>query len=151
MSPALYEHPAYADDLAILVKNEQKARSKLNKLSLEVENTGREKLFPKTKTMTVNMERAINVTIQSKGLKKVNEFKYLGSILNGHSDIEAAVRSNCTESRKAVVKMTPALVSSTLTMRSKCRQIEMCVKPVLLYGLETAITREGHRQNGRCS
>ena len=116
--------------------------SKLNKLSLEVEKAGMEISFPKTEVMTLNMEKACNVTLQSKRLKEVTEFKYLGSILNGQSDNEAAVKSNCTKARIAIVKMRPALVSSTLTMRTKCRLIEMCVKPVLLYGLETAITRE---------
>ena len=49
---------------------------------------------------------------------------------------EAAVRRNCTKARLAVLKMRPVLVSSTLTMRIKCRLIEICVQPVLLYGMK---------------
>ena len=60
--------------------------------------------FPKTEVMTINMEKACNVTLQGKRLKEVTEFKYLGSILNGQSDIEAAVKSNCTKVRIAIVK-----------------------------------------------
>ena len=114
----------------------------MNKLSLEVEKAGMEISFPKTEVMTLNMGKACNVILQGKRVKNVTEFKYLGSILNGQSDIEAAVKSNCAKARIAIVEMRPALVRSTLTMRIKCRLIEMCVKPVLLYGLETALTRE---------
>ena len=73
--------------------------------------------FPKTEVMTFNMGKAFNVTLQGKRLKEVTEFKYLGSILNVQSDIEAAVKSNCTKGRIAIVKMRLALVSSTLTMK----------------------------------
>ena len=104
--------------------------------------------FPTTKIMALNIEKACNVTLLGKKLKEVTEFKFLGSILKGQSHKEAAKRSNCTKARIAVVKMRPALVSSTLTMKIKCLQIEMCVKPVLLFGHNS---REGHRQNGRCS
>ena len=129
------DHLAYADDLVMPAKSEQQAQSKLNKLSLEVENAGMEIEFPKKEIMTVNMEKACNVTLQGKGQKKVTEFKYLGSILNGQSDIEAAARSKFNKARIAAVKMRPALVMSTLTMRIKCL-IEMCVKPKLLHRLE---------------
>ena len=88
------------------------------------------------------MKKACNVTLQGKRFKEFTDLKYLGLILNGQSDIEAAVRSNGTKARKTIVKLRLALVSSTLTMRIKCRLIEMCVNPVLLHGLETAITRE---------
>ena len=89
------DHLAYADDLVILTKSEQQAQSKLNKLSLEVEKTGMKISFPKTEILTLNMEKACNVTLQGKRLKEASEFKYLGSILNGSSGIEAAVRSSC--------------------------------------------------------
>ena len=63
------DHLAYADDLVMPAKSEQQAQSKLNKLSLEVENAGMEISFPK-KIMAVNMEKACNVTLQGKGQKK---------------------------------------------------------------------------------
>ena len=88
----------------IPAKSEQQAQIKLNKLSLEVDKAGTEFSFPKTEVMTINMEKACNVTLQGKRLKEVTEFKYLGSILNGQSDIEAAVKSNCTKVRIAIVK-----------------------------------------------
>ena len=122
-SLAQKDHLAYADDLVILAKKEQQAQSKLNKLILEVEKAGKEISFPKTVVMTLNIGKVCNVTLQGKRLKEVTEFKYLGSILNGQSDIEAAVKSNCSKARIAIVKMRPALVSSTLTMRIKCRLI----------------------------
>ena len=140
-SLAQKDHLAYADDLVTLAKSEQQAQSKLNKLSLEVEKAGMEISFPKTEVMTLNMGKACSVALQGKRLNEVTEFKYLGSI-NGQSDIEAAVKSNCTKARIAIVKMRPVLVSSTLTMRIKCRLIEMCLKLVTLHGLERATTRE---------
>ena len=96
--------------------------------------------------MTANMERAYNVTLQGKRLKVVNKIKYLGSLLNGQSGIEAAVGNNCTTARLAITKLRHKLVRSTFT-RIKCRQIEKCVKPVLLYGQETAITRITREKN----
>ena len=71
----------------------------MNKLSLVVEDAGMEIAFPKTEIMTLNIEKACYVTLQGKRLKEVTEFKYLRSILNGQSGIEAAVRSNCTKAR----------------------------------------------------
>ena len=96
--------------------------------------------------MTVNMERACNVTLQGKRLKVVNKIKYLGSLLNGQSGIEAAVGNNCTTAWLAITKMRHKLDRSTFT-RIKCRLIEKFVKPVLLYGQETAITRITREKN----
>ena len=98
--------------------------------------------FPKTEVMTLSTERACNVALQVKGLKVVTEFTHLGPILNGQSDLEAAVRIKCTKASLAVLKMRPVLVSSLLTMRIKYQLTGMCVRPILLYRLENAITRE---------
>ena len=72
----------------------------------------------------------------------VTDFMYLGSKINGRSDLEASVSISCTKARLGVVKMGPALVSSTLTMKTKHRLMGMYVKPVLLFRLEISVKRE---------
>ena len=84
-------------------------------------------------------------------MKEVDGFRYLCSILNGLADIEAAVKSNFTKARIAIVKLRPVLVSSTVTMKIKCWLIEICaVSTVVLVG-KNQNAREIHRQSGRCS
>ena len=68
------------------------------------------------------------------------------SIITTDSDISKAVASNCKKARLAIVKLRAALVSGTLRLKTKCRLIEIFLKPILLYGPETSITRKTDRE-----
>ena len=87
-----------------------------------------------------------DIGIDGRKLKVVSEFNYLGSIITTDSDISKAVASNCKKARLAIVKLRAALVSGTLRLKTKWRLIEMFVKPVLLYCLETSITRKADKE-----
>ena len=51
------------------------------------------------------------------------------------------VRKRVEKAKAAILKLRPALVSDVLTLRNKALIIEVFIKPVLLYGLETIVLR----------
>ena len=67
---------------------------------------------------------------------------YLGNSLNAKADIGEAIAHNCRKARTATVRLSPALVSGSIRMRTKVRVVEIFFQPTLLYGLETAAIRE---------
>ena len=83
-----------------------------------------------------------DIRVDEKKLKVVSKFNYLGSIIITDSDISKAVASNCKKPRLATLKLRAALVSGTRRLKTKCQLIEIFIKPLLLYGLETSITRK---------
>ena len=138
-------HLAYAYDL-VLASSQSELKEKLALFNEEVVKAGMEISIPKTEKMVVRSEATnqlhSDIGIDGKKLKVVSEFNYLGSIKTTDSDISKAVASNCKKARFAIVKIRAASVSGTLRLKTKCRLIEIYVKPILLYGLETSITRQ---------
>ena len=139
-------HLAYADDLVFLASNQSELKEKLALFNEKVVKASTEISNPKTEIMVVSSEATnqlhSDMGIDGRKPKVVSEFNYLGSIITTDSDISKAVASNCKKARLAIVKLKAALVSGTLRLKTKCRLIEFFVKPILLYGLETSITKK---------
>ena len=131
---------AYAGDLALLASTQSELKERLAVFNEKVKEAGMEISFLKTEVMILSSEATdlshLDIRIDGKKLKVVSKFNYLGSIIITGSDSSKAVASNCKKARLATLKLRAALVSGAR------RLIEIFIKPLLLYGLETSITRK---------
>jgi hypothetical protein len=70
-------------------------------------------------------------------LEKVDNFTYIGSIVDKQGGTEADVRSRIGKARTAFHQLKNIWSSTNLTLNTKTRMFNTSVKPVLLCGAET--------------
>ena len=73
-------------------------------------------------------------------IEQVNSFNYLGCIIDTDNDKASLNRNNCTKARIGLLKLRVALVNGSLSFNVKANLVEVFI--LLLYGLETGVTRE---------
>ena len=81
----------------------------------------------------------------SKGLTKIRrlipQVEYLGSIISSDGSADKAISARVCKTGMAMLRLRLALVLKRLTMGNKDLLVEIFLKPVLLYSLETLFKR----------
>ena len=77
----------FADDTVLLANSECELQEMLSSLNDVVEDYGMKINEKKTKVMKIsrNSQEGVNIHIKGKKLEEVNQYKYLGSILDSES------------------------------------------------------------------
>ena len=132
---------AYADDLVAESDTREQAESYLKELSEVFGQAQLEISTEKTEIMSINTDKTKPIVLNGKELKDVDLFEYLGSLVNKDGLAHGVVRKRVEKAKAAILKLRPALVSDVLTLRNKALIIEVSIKPVLLYGVETIVLR----------
>ena len=128
-------HPAqyitdldYADDLAIVSEHVRDAESLLHALETSASLVGLHYNDKKTEYITSSSEPSSITSIHGKNIKRVDDFKYLGSfIMDSYKDFK--IRKACNALGK--------IWRSNLDNNLKVRLFRAAVEPILLYGAET--------------
>ena len=139
------DHLAYADDLVLIAYDEKTMHLKLQSLNNEIRKFGMEISVKKIKCLIVSGNRnkpQSNFMLPDGPIKQINSFNYLGCIIDTGNDQSSLIRNNCTKARIGLVKLRTALVNGSLSFKVKASLVEVFIKPILLYGLETGVTRE---------
>lgn len=114
---------------------------KLNDIGLKL-NVG------KTKVISSEPNKEY-ITISNLVLEFVDEFTYLGSVVNLHGGTEEDIPLRLGKARAAFAHMTPVWKSSTYSRKTKLRLYRSNVLSVLLYGSEcwrmTEFERDNHK------
>ena len=76
----------------------------------------------------------------------MDEFTYLGSIVNKKGDTDEDIQARSGEARQAFAMLRPIRRSTSLTTKTKLRVFESKVKVVLLYGSENWRLTKGLEQ-----
>ncbi len=95
----------------------------------------------KTKYISINNDAA---TIQVNGItiEDMSKFTYLGGIINSLGTADDTISAICKKSRVKLAQLRGALRQRKMRLDTRGRLLETFIKPVLLYGLETLVTRK---------
>ena len=131
----------YADDLAVVAKSKVELEEMLVNLHEESNKFGLKINFLKTKIMPIGpnavscQETSFNILGQS--IDVVEQFEYLGRILNNRADDSAAVENRIARGWQAFKKKKSIITHKRLSMKSKRQTIDSFIFPTVLYAAET--------------
>ena len=89
------------------------------------------------------------VAIERENIEEVDQFTYLGSIVNKTCGAEEDIKSRISKGRQILAMVRPVWKSTTLSENTKIRIFNTNVKSVLLYGAETWRLTKLLQQNSR--
>lgn len=96
----------FADDTVLLANSECELQEMLSSLNDVVEDYGMKINEKKTKVMKIsrNSQEGVNIHIKGKKLEEVNQYKYLGSILDSESRRTKDVRARIGMGKQAFLR-----------------------------------------------
>jgi hypothetical protein len=77
------------------------------------------------------------VVVDGGVIQEVQQFCYLGDVLDCEAGVERAVRARVAAAWRSWREIASLLVNSTIDLRTRGKVYEACVRPVLMYGSET--------------
>ncbi len=127
----------FADDLAILADCITDLQNKTNRLSNFAEQTGLIINADKTKAMYIPNDNAVApIIVDNNTIEVVEEFTYLGSIINPKEGAAADIKSRINKASATFAILKPVWKSNKYSERTKIRIYNSNVKSILMYGSE---------------
>ena len=123
----------YADDIALLSHTERQTQQKLDRLLQYGEQVGLRANTKKTKLMTVNVNKEVNVNINGEPVERVTSFLYLGSLMSEDGGAEEDIQSRLGKARRAFAQLNPVWRSRQYGRETKLKIYNSCILSVLLY------------------
>ncbi|CAC5395900.1 unnamed protein product [Mytilus coruscus] len=87
--------------------------------------------------MKVKTRKGGTVSIEGEDIEEVDQFTYLGSIMDRNGGTDADIRTRISKARQAFAMLKPVWKSTAFTENTKIRIFNTNVKSVLFYGAET--------------
>lgn len=75
--------------------------------------------------------------IEDHDIEVVNEFAYLGSLINSQNDTTAEIKRRVLLANRCYFGLAPQLRSHNISRSTKCKLYKTLIRPVLTYGSET--------------
>ncbi|KAK3567194.1 hypothetical protein QTP86_012678 [Hemibagrus guttatus] len=133
----------FADDIVICSESREQVEENLERWRFALERRGMKVSHSKTEYMCVN-EREGNGTVRLQGeeVKKVQEFKYLGSTVQSNGECGKEVKKRVQAGWNGWRKVWGVLCDRKISARIKGKVYRTVVRPAMLYGLETVSLRK---------
>uniref|UniRef100_A0A8D8XXM4 Craniofacial development protein 2 n=1 Tax=Cacopsylla melanoneura TaxID=428564 RepID=A0A8D8XXM4_9HEMI len=127
----------FADDICFMSHKIEDMKGKIQDLKNEGRKVGLKINTSKTKEMRINCKINTPLTVDSEIIESVDQFQYLGSIVDkqGGSDID--VDQRIRKAKGAFAQLMPIWRCKELRTGTKLRIFQSNVKSVLLYGCQT--------------
>ncbi|KAK3562732.1 hypothetical protein QTP86_005733 [Hemibagrus guttatus] len=126
----------FADDIVICSESREQVEENLERRGMKVSRS-------KTEYMCVNeRERSGTVRLQGEEVKKVQEFKYLGSTVQSNGECGKEVKKRVQAGWNGWRKMLGVLCVRKISARIKRKVYRTVVRLAMLYGLETVSLRK---------
>ncbi|KAK3565343.1 hypothetical protein QTP86_006571 [Hemibagrus guttatus] len=133
----------FADDIVIYSESREQVEENLERWRFVLERRGMKVSRSKTEYMCVNeRERSGTVRLQGEEVKKVQEFKYLGSTVQSNGECEKEVKKRVQAGWNGWKKVSGVLCDRKISARIKGKVYRTVVRPAMLYGLETVSLRK---------
>ncbi|KAK3566679.1 hypothetical protein QTP86_003189, partial [Hemibagrus guttatus] len=133
----------FADDIVICSESREQVEENLEKWSFALERRGMKVSRSKTEYMCVNeREGSGTVRLQDEEVKKVQEFKYLGSTVQSNGECGKEVKKRVQAGWNGWRKVSGVLCDRKISARIKGKVYRTVVRPAMLYGLETVSLRK---------
>ncbi|KAK3525956.1 hypothetical protein QTP70_011401 [Hemibagrus guttatus] len=133
----------FADDIVICSESREQVEENLERWRFALERRGMKVSRSKTEYMCVNeREGSGTVRLQGEEVKKVLEFKYLGSTVQSNGECGKEVKKRVQAGWKGWRKVSGVLCDQKISARIKGKVYRTVVRPAMLYGLETVSLRK---------
>ncbi|KAK3535533.1 hypothetical protein QTP70_016803, partial [Hemibagrus guttatus] len=133
----------FADDIVICSESREQVEENLERWRFALERRGMKVSHSKTEYMCVNeREGSGTVRLQGEEVKKVQEFKYLGSTVQSNGECAKEVKKRVQAGWNGWRKVSGVLCDRKISARIKGKVYRTVVRPAMLYGLETVSPRK---------
>ncbi|KAK3508314.1 hypothetical protein QTP70_020508 [Hemibagrus guttatus] len=133
----------FADDIVICSDSREQVEENLERWRFALERRGMKVSRSKTEYMCVNeREGSGTVRLQGEEVKKVQEFKYLGSTVQSNGECGKEVKKRVQAGWNGWRKVSGVLCDQKISARIKGKVYRTVVRPAMLYGLETVSLRK---------
>ncbi|KAK3539519.1 hypothetical protein QTP70_009497 [Hemibagrus guttatus] len=133
----------FADDIVICSESREQVEENLERWRFALERRGMKVSRSKTEYMCVNeREGSGTVRLQGEEVKKVQEFKYLGSTVQSNGECGKEVKKRVQAGWNGWRKVSGVLCDQKISARIKEKVYRTVVRPAMLYGLETVSLRK---------
>ncbi|KAK3563150.1 hypothetical protein QTP86_016389 [Hemibagrus guttatus] len=133
----------FADDIVICSESREQVEENLERWRFVLETRGMKVSRSKTEYMCVNVrEGSGTVRLQGEEVKKVQEFKYLGSTVQSNGECGKEVKKRVQAGWNWCRKVSGVLCDRKISARIKGKVYRTVVRPAMLYGLETVSLRK---------
>ncbi|KAK3526332.1 hypothetical protein QTP70_024279 [Hemibagrus guttatus] len=133
----------FADDIVICSESRQQVEENLERCRFALERRGMKVSRSKTEYMCVNeREGSGTVRLQGEEVKKVQEFKYLGSTVQSNGECGKEVKKRVQAGWNGWRKVSGVLCDRKISARIKGKVYRTVVRPAMLYGLEIVSLRK---------
>ncbi|KAK3507024.1 hypothetical protein QTP70_000554 [Hemibagrus guttatus] len=133
----------FADDIVICSESREQVEENLERWRFALERRGMKVSRSKTEYMCVNeREGSGTVRLQGEEVKKVQEFKYLGSTVQSNGECGKEVKKRVQAGWNGWRKVSGVLCDQKISARIKGKVYRTVVRPAMLYGLKTVSLRK---------
>ncbi|KAK3506551.1 hypothetical protein QTP70_009032 [Hemibagrus guttatus] len=133
----------FADDIVICSEIREQVEENLERWRFALERRGMKVSRSKTEYMCVNeRDGSGTVRLQGEEVKKVQEFKYLGSTVQSNGECGKVVKKRLQAGWNGWRKVLGVLCDRKISARIKGKVYRTVVRPAMLYGLETVSLRK---------
>ncbi|KAK3524879.1 hypothetical protein QTP86_011079 [Hemibagrus guttatus] len=133
----------FADDIVICSESREQVEENLERWRFALERRGMKVSRSKTEYMCVNeREGSGTVRLQGEEVKKIQEFKYLGSTVQSNGECGKEVKKRVQAGWNGWRKVSGVLCDRKISVRIKGKVYRTVVRLAMLYGLETVSLRK---------
>ncbi|KAK3532157.1 hypothetical protein QTP86_009027 [Hemibagrus guttatus] len=133
----------FADDIVICSESMEQVEENLERWRFALERRGMKVSRSKTECMCVNeREGSGTVRLQGEEVKKVQEFKYLGSTVQSNGECGKEVKKRVQAGWNGWRKVSGVLCDRKISARIKGKVYRTVVRAAMLYALETVSLRK---------
>ncbi|KAK2897556.1 hypothetical protein Q8A73_013936 [Channa argus] len=133
----------FADDIVICSESREQVEENLERWRSALENRGMKLSRSKTEYMCVNeRDPGGMVRLQGAEVKKVQDFKYLGSTVQSNGECGKEVKRRVQAGWNRWRKVSGVLCDKRVSARMKGKVFKTVVRPAMLFGLETVALKK---------
>jgi hypothetical protein len=135
---------AYADDIILMDESQDGVKRLCGRLNDAAQKVGLQINEQKTEYMIIGRQNWMDQVLEVDHFKfkRVNSFKYLGSIVTEKNDITKEVAARIQAGNRNYYGLEKLLSSRSLSREIKRRLYTSLIRPVILYGSETWALRK---------
>ncbi|KAE9539532.1 hypothetical protein AGLY_004784 [Aphis glycines] len=135
---------AYADDIVLMDESQDGVKRLCGRLINAAQKVGLQINEQKTEYMIIGRQNWMDQVLEVGHFKfkRVNSFKYLGSIVTEKNDITKEVAARIQAENRIYYGLEKLLSSRSLSREIKRRLYTSLIRPVILYGSETWALRK---------
>ena len=129
----------YADDAVLISDNEDDLQRLLYTFEKSADRFNMKISIEKTKALTISKQPLrCKLAVYGKPIEQVMEFDYLGVKITSSKDLTSEVTNQANKAARIAGCLRDVIWRNKhMNIRSKVRIYKTCVRPVLIYGIET--------------